>query len=196
MGGVNRQQPPGFTLPPINRRLSVILPIPLLAVRGYRFGKRCFLIQNSKIQKSIFFQKNGYRCSKNRKVNPDGHACAAGFIAGRPRHRSRGAEANGRLRARAGRAYEVAKGGAHAGAHVCAEHWATGRLVLDGDAVTPGQAERVARVTCGPTRRSSGLVGAVHPIDDDGALETEAEFRRGRSRPPTLACRRRRNALI
>ena len=107
-----------------------------------------------------------------------------------------GAEANGRLRARAGRAYEVAKGGAHAGAHVCAEHWATGRLVLDGDAVTPGQAERVARVTCGPTRRSSGLVGAVHPIDDDGALETEAEFRRGRSRPPTLACRRRRNALI
>jgi len=99
----------------------------------------------------------------------NGHACAAGFVAGRPRHRSRGAEANGRLRARAGRAYEVAKGGAHAGAHVCAEHWATGRLVLDGDAVTPGG--WLARATCGPTFQwvglwAHGLVGAVHPIDD------------------------------
>jgi hypothetical protein len=47
---------------------------------------------------------------------------------------TRGAEANGRLRA-----YEVAR---MQGA-VCAQ--STGRLVLDGDAVTPG-----GGVTCGP----------------------------------------------
>uniref|UniRef100_K3Z7N4 Uncharacterized protein n=1 Tax=Setaria italica TaxID=4555 RepID=K3Z7N4_SETIT len=62
----------------------------------------------------------------------------------RPRHRSRGAEANGRLRARAGRAYEVAKGGAHAGAHVCPEHWLSGS---------------------GRRRRHAGQAGRVVPSD-------------------------------